>query len=131
MIYKDYCMAIFLSHPILARGCCISSREPSDSRADTHQPRANIGCDTKIAILWFLYHRHIENIKETIKPYCDEWLLLPNRFVSIYFISNKLPWNFAPAVCIPSWSHTCRLKLNDTYRTSRQNRRWLTERGVI
>lgn len=49
MIYKDYCMAIFLSHPILARGGCISAREPTSWRADIQRPEANIGCDIKNA----------------------------------------------------------------------------------
>lgn len=39
----------FLSHPILARGGCISAREPTGWRTDIQRTRANIGCDIKIA----------------------------------------------------------------------------------
>lgn len=38
-----------IAHPILARGPCISAREPLDSKTDIEWPRASIRCDIKMS----------------------------------------------------------------------------------
>lgn len=49
----DHYMAIFISHPILVRGRCISAGKLSGLRADIQGPRAKIGCDIKIAMFFY------------------------------------------------------------------------------
>lgn len=96
LIYIDYYMAFFISHPILARDHCISVQERLGPWADIQWPRANKGCDIKNVNHDFCKRNKLNKKNHVMYDYCQQnaWCLLVINFpVNLHHL-------FQP-VCIP------------------------------